>query len=318
MPFVIFSHGAPVNSFDLADLRGAFTAYLPVPAKLEPHLREALRRVLENPGSLVRPRLVFQMAIAYGLSHAHAKDLAIALEYFHTASLLFDDLPCMDNAFERRGTPCVHLEFGEAGAILASLALINRAYALTWLAVSAYPPECQIRTLAYIEEHLGVGGLLNGQSLDLHYSTLPNDLATTERIARGKTVSLIQLALVLPALLGGAPKDELRLLERIAEFWGLSYQILDDLKDVLQSSAETGKTVSRDVELGRPNIALAIGIPGALQRLARLTRLGDKALRRLSISRPAVSFLQGLQGDLHDETGRVTQNAFEIVMREPA
>jgi geranylgeranyl diphosphate synthase, type II len=291
---------------------------MPVPAKLEPHLREALRQVLENPGSLVRPQIVFQMAIAYDLSDAHARDLAIALEYFHTASLLFDDLPCMDNAFERRGTPCVHLAFGEAGAILTALALINRAYALTWQAISVYPSDRQTRTLAYLEEHLGVGGVLNGQSLDLHYSTLPHDLATTERIARGKTVSLIRLALVLPALLGGAPKDEVRLLERIATYWGLSYQILDDLKDVLQSTAETGKTVARDVELDRPNMALAIGASGAIRRLARLTHLGDQALRRLSISRPAVSFLGGLRGELHEETTRVTQNAFEIAMREPA
>ena len=125
----------------------AFSAGLPLPAALDPHLEEALRHVLDNPGSLIRPRMIYQMATAYGLQHDSAKDLAIALEYFHTASLLFDDLPCMDNATERRGVPCVHLAYGEAGAILAALALINRAYAMSWRAVSGASPQIQSRAL---------------------------------------------------------------------------------------------------------------------------------------------------------------------------
>ena len=78
----------------------------------------------------------------------------------------------------------------------------------------------QRKSLAYIEQRLGVEGLLNGQSLDLHYSTLPHTRETTERIARGKTVSLIRLTLVLPAMLGGAPAREIQLLERIAALLG--------------------------------------------------------------------------------------------------
>ena len=162
----------------------AFRSFLPLPMALDPPFEEALRHVLDNPGSLVRPRMVYQVATAYGLDVAPAKDLAIALEYFHTASLLFDDLPCMDNALERRGVPCVHFAFGEAGAILTALALINRAYALTWRAVSASSQPCQSRAMTYIEQCLGVEGLLNGQSLDLHYSTLPHNRETTERIAQ--------------------------------------------------------------------------------------------------------------------------------------
>lgn len=243
-------------------------------------MKEALNHVLRSPGSLIRPEIVWEVALGYGLSDTHATDLAIGLEYFHSASLLFDDLPTMDDAVERRGTPCVHLEFGDAGAILTALALVNRAYALTWRAVSASLPERQSRALAYVERHLGVHGLLNGQSMDLHYAELLHNRQTTEQIALGNTVAMIQLTLVLPAILGGASRAELQILERIALYWGPSYQIVDDLKDVLQSSAETGKTVSRDLLLDRPNIALAIGIGDAaigigdaIERLARLIHL---------------------------------------------
>lgn len=301
----------PLNTTSFAE---AFTTCLPLPAALDPHLEEALRHVLDNPGSLVRPRMVFQVATAYGLESAPAKDLAIALEYFHTASLLFDDLPCMDNASERRGVPCVHLAFGEAGAILTALALINRAYALIWRAVSASTPRVQSRALTYIERCLGVEGLLNGQSLDLHYSTLPHNRQTTEKIARGKTVSLIRLTLVLPAMLGGASEREIQLLERIALYWGLGYQMVDDLKDLLESTVEAGKTVARDLLLDRPNAASAMGIPGAVERLKRFLYLGDGTLHRLLRSRPGLSFLESVRSDLEEELVRVTQNVFAMTV----
>jgi geranylgeranyl diphosphate synthase type II len=297
-----------MTELDRKRLKDAFTAYLPLPLNLEPHLREALARVLRNPGSLIRPEIVLEISLGYGLSETDAIDLAIGLEYFHTASLLFDDLPSMDDAAERRGTPCVHLEFGDAGAILTALALINRAYALTWRAVSASLPERQSQALAYVERLLGVHGLLNGQSMDLHYTELPHDRQTTEQIAMGKTVSLIRLTLVLPAILGGVYVSELQILERIALYWGLSYQIVDDLKDVLQSSAEAGKTVSRDLSLDRPNIALVIGIGGAVERLTRLIDLGDRMLRRLLAMRPGLSFLETLRAELGEEAIQLTQS----------
>lgn len=260
--------------------------------------------MLDNPGSLVRPRLVLQVAMAYGLDAAHAQDLGVALEYFHTASLLFDDLPCMDNAMERRGAPCAHMVFGEAGAILSALALINRAYALVWRAMSGSPPERHARAMAYLECSLGVHGLLNGQSLDLHYFLLPHTLETTERIARGKTVSLIRLTLVLPAMLGGAPDRDIQLLERLALFWGLGYQIVDDLKDVLQNTAQSGKTAARDAVLDRPNIAVAIGPAAAVRRLTRFIEIGDGALDRLLERNFELQFLRRLRSDLEQELSR--------------
>lgn len=297
------------NTVSMTQFAEDFKNFLPLPLALDQPFEEALRYVLDNPGSLVRPRMVFQVATAYGLEEAPARDLAIALEYFHTASLVFDDLPCMDNALERRDAPCVHFAFGEAGAILTALALINRAYALTWHAVLAAPPQQQRSALAYIEHCLGVEGLLNGQSLDLNYSTLPHTRESTERIARGKTVSLIRLTLVLPAMLGGASAREIQLLERIALYWGLSYQMVDDLKDVLGSAAEAGKTVARDLLLDRPNVATAMGVPGAVSRLMRYICLGDGTLAHLVKGRPQLCFLGKLRNDLEEELARVTRNA---------
>jgi geranylgeranyl pyrophosphate synthase len=256
------------------------------------------------------------MATAYGLEAGNAHDLAVALEYFHTASLLFDDLPCMDNALERRGAPCTHLVFGDDSAILTALALINRAYALTWRAVSGAPQAKQRQALEFIEQCLGVEGILNGQSLDLHYPDLPHSRETTERIARGKTVSLIRLTLVLPAMLGGAHARELQLIERISLFWGLAYQIMDDLKDVLQSSGQSGKTSARDVLLSRPNIAVVIGVRAAVQRLTRFIDLGDRVLRSLLTTKPGLDFLDRLRGELQLELATVTRSSNALAERD--
>jgi geranylgeranyl diphosphate synthase type II len=295
-----------------AGLQDLFRASLPLGSLLEPGLEDALQQLLSNPGSMVRPRMVLRVGSAYRLDPAAAHDLAIALEYFHTASLIFDDLPCMDDATERRGAPCVHVQFGEATAILSALALVNRAYALMWRAIAACSKDGHYNIMNYVEKRLGVEGLLNGQSLDLHYSALPHTRETTERIACGKTVSLIRLTLVVPAMLGGAPVREVQLLERIALCWGLGYQIIDDLKDVLQSAAETGKTAARDDLLDRPNIASAIGICAAVERLERYMRIGDLTLQRLLTYRPDLSFLSKLRSDLQGELRQVTDSACEM------
>lgn len=293
-------------------LLAAFKQGLPASRQVESTLGGAIQYLLDHPGSMVRPRIVHKLALAYGIEEQPATDLAIALEYFHTASLVFDDLPCMDNATMRRGASCVHIEFGESSAILAALALINRAYALAWRAIAACPPTHQKSAQAYLEQHLGTEGLLNGQSLDLNYSRLPHTVDSTERVAQGKTVSLISLTLVLPAMAGGASPRELQLLHRISTCWGLSYQIVDDLKDVLESSASSGKTAARDEFLGRPNMALAIGVSGAMNRLLRLLHLGDWSLRMLIKLRPSLSFLGEFRATLKDELDRVIEGAGAI------
>jgi geranylgeranyl diphosphate synthase, type II len=293
-------------------LLAAFGERLYISPHVEPTLAESLRYLLAHAGSMVRPRIVYRLAEAYGIEEEPATDLAVALEYFHTASLVFDDLPCMDNASMRRGVPCVHVAFGESTAILAALALINRAYALAWRAISSCDPAFRVSARNYLELRLGTQGLLNGQSLDLNYSKLPHTLDSAERVAQGKTVSLIALTLVLPALAGGATRRELQLLHRISTYWGLSYQIVDDLKDVLESSSTSGKTAARDLHLGRPNMALAIGVGGSVHRLLRLLHAGDRSLEMLVKGRPTLSFLREFRGTLKDELNRVIEGAGAI------
>ncbi len=280
----------------------AFAEGLPTSPTTEPQLAGALHHVLANPGSLVRATLAFQLSSAFGLPNQTATALATGLEYMHTASLLFDDMPSMDDAQERRSDFCVHVLFGEAACTLAALAFVNRGYALLWQAMSQ-KPDRQGEAVQQIEKCLGLEGMLTGQSRDLHHSS-----SWTARdvfmVSMGKTVALIRLTLVLPALLGHASPCQLHSLHQLGVYWGLSYQILDDLKDVCDVRESTGKTIQRDAALGRPNIALVEGAFHCIKRVSRLLRMSDAVIGDLIQSNSQIRFLAKTQQRLQSELSR--------------
>ena len=105
----------------------AFRESLPESKCDDSPVSEAVRYCLRHPGALVRAQLACQTCLTVGMEEAAALSLATGVEYLHTASLIFDDLPCMDDALERRGFPTLHTIYGEDSAVLAALALVNRA-----------------------------------------------------------------------------------------------------------------------------------------------------------------------------------------------
>jgi geranylgeranyl pyrophosphate synthase len=279
-----------VEPRDLARLAEAFRTALPLAPGTEPHLAGVVEDVLAHPGSLARAQLAYAVLAELRFPRRRARELATALELFHTASLLFDDLPAMDDARERRGQPCPHVRHGEAAAMLGALGLITRAYQLLWQSFGLLPRERAAQASELVAHCLGVAGILNGQAEDLHFASLgaagADATARVERVAEGKTVTLVRLSLVLPALVGGSSADEIASLERLSRTWGLAYQGLDDAKDGLLASAETGKSTARDGLLGRPNLPAAAGWDAALERLAGHLDGARAAIAELTARRP--------------------------------
>lgn len=256
--------------------------HAPALVGLEPKLRGTLAETLAFPGSLFRVRLVLALGRAQNLDEEIAGRLAAAVEFYHTASLLLDDLPCMDDAAERRGRPCAHRLHGEASAILGALALINRGYALVAEATAALPFHLRNEATRTLDTCLGPAGLVGGQALDLAFADGPRSPRAVGRAAVGKTSAMLRLALELPALAAGASPLERRQLRHLAVYWGLLYQGLDDLRDLqLAAACGAAKTAGRDSALGRPNLALASGLAPALARLRRLERLARHAIGEL-------------------------------------
>jgi geranylgeranyl pyrophosphate synthase len=235
---------------------------------LDSPLREMLEETLRHPGSLVRAQLAYPLLAHTAVGAARARSLAVAIEYFHTASLILDDLPSMDDAVLRRGRRCPHVEFGEATALLGALALINGGYSLVWSVIETGPAERRRRAADLVTEVLGVAGLLNGQSMDLGFRRGAGSGGRIAEIARRKTVPLLRMALVLPSILSRASDSEIHRLEALAEGWGMAYQLLDDFRDCMESVEESGKSTARDRSLGRPNLCDHLGPRVAAGRLS--------------------------------------------------
>ncbi len=248
----------------------------------EAALGAALAQLTGRPGKLLRARLLLGAARSFGWDEGAAVKLAVAVEYFHVASLALDDLPCMDDALERRGQPCVHRQHGDATAILAALALINRAYFLVNTTFADRPLPLRHAAAACLDRCLGPVGLVGGQARDLAFARSARSAREIGRIALAKSAALFGLAVMLPALAGEPQPEESRLLRALCMYWGLVFQLVDDLRDVLSSSTVEGKTTGRDRALGRPNLALALGVAPARARLARLEGLAQQTLARLA------------------------------------
>lgn len=263
----------------------------PVGATTEVRLAAAITETLKAPGSLTRAVLCQQTAATCGLPPEAAEDLAVAVEFFHVASLLLDDLPCMDDADKRRGKTCAHHRFGEASAILAALALINGAYLRLWRALAATDAAPRDRALNWAGHCLGVSGIVNGQALDLSFQPAIHGVREVARIALGKTASLLGLALVVPALAADLSSTESLRLRRLAVYWGLAYQHIDDFKDLV-APHNSGKTGLRDLELKRPNLLLQSDVETANARIERLLGLARKEVFALLGTSSRWSFLQ--------------------------
>ncbi len=294
------------DSATLRRLEAALIELAPSGAQVEPRLRALLQDCTQTTGKRLRGRLALAAARAANLDESAALQLAATVEYFHLASLLLDDLPCMDDADTRRGRPCAHRTHGEAMTLLAALALINRAYALLGFAAAeqAYPIRVQVH--ACFDACLGPSGLVGGQAGDLAFGESRRTPRDVVRIALRKTCALLWLSLLPPALLAGTTPDELRCLRALGLYWGLAFQALDDLRDLLSTTVDAGKTTARDRALDRPNLGLILGVSATRLRIQRLLTQAAARLAGLERLRPGWSTLR----PLHEEFERAAAPLF--------
>jgi geranylgeranyl diphosphate synthase type II len=234
----------------------------PAGARPEP-VHEAMHYALTGAGKRLRPVLTLAVADLFGARSEPVLDLACAVEMVHACSLVLDDLPAMDGAALRRGRPTVHRAFGESVALLAALALLNRAYAL--VAEAAHRLSLRRYTAEDVVHHLaaaiGSDGLIGGQALDLLADPEETSLDVLEYIHSHKTGALFMAAGELGAMAADARRRDLEVIARYAKNLGLAFQISDDLLDVLGTPAETGKDTGKDE--ARVTFVKLLGVPGA-------------------------------------------------------
>ena len=208
-------------------------------------LNDAVRYAVFPGGRRWRPSLTLLGAFAARVPPETAFPAACGIEYLHTASLVLDDLPSMDDGQERRGRPTLHRVFGEGIATLAALALLNRGYEL-FLPAPRGPRGDASRLMREAMRAIGSEGMVGGQAADLCGGAA--DLAQRQP----KTTSLVRLATMAGAVAGGAPEGDIAALARFGECLGHAYQIHDDLVDGRTAPAASRKTINQDARHGRP------------------------------------------------------------------
>ncbi len=236
-------------------------------------LGEIMAYALGGTGKRLRPALCLMLADGLGADPAAVEPILAAGELFHTASLLFDDLPAHDDATVRRGRPAAHLVFDEASVQLAALSMISSGFGLLAGLDRHFPASRVTRVIGYAGTVLGPRRLCHGQHLDLRMAR-SGVTASREDILRMydlKTSTAMEAALVPLMMVLDRPPAEVTLMERYAHHAGIVFQIRDDMLDVTSSTEILGKDTGNDT--GKVNLVRSYGLDDARELMR--THLAD-------------------------------------------
>jgi geranylgeranyl diphosphate synthase type II len=243
-----------------------------------PRVQAAIEDSLMAPGKRLRPILALMVAELLRGDPATVLPAAGAIEMVHTASLILDDLPCMDNAATRRGRPTCHVAHGEATAILAAFALQNRAFEILG---EGWPggPDAPVRSglTRDLARAIGLDGMIAGQATDLETTDLLIDFPTLEFIHSRKTGALFTASAELGAAAAAASAAERAAVSAYAKNLGLAFQVVDDLIDATGGMQEAGKDVGKDAK--KKTFVSFSGVDGALELARELVAASVDALR---------------------------------------
>lgn len=254
-------------------------------------LYQAMNYSLLAGGKRIRPILLLATLEALGRDAEPYVDLACALECVHSYSLIHDDLPAMDNDELRRGKPTNHVVFGEGTAILAGDGLLTYAFEL--MASQAHIKAEKLMECIRIFAHAaGPAGMVGGQAFDLA-SEGNADIGQKglELLHYAKTGIIFKAAIALAALLGDADAGQKKALDTYAFYMGLTFQITDDILDVVGDEAALGKPVGSDLKNDKATYVTIFSLDEA-RRMAK--EAADKATAAVEPLGPKAWFLREL------------------------
>jgi farnesyl diphosphate synthase len=244
-------------------------------------LKAAMHYAATGGGKRVRPLLIYATA---SLSDKELNQVAgidacaVAVELFHTYSLVHDDLPCMDNDDLRRGRPTVHKAFDEASALLVGDALQTMAFQL--IAQSALNDAQKVQVITSLSMAGGMAGMAGGQAIDLASVGKHLTQNELELMHRLKTGALLRTAVQIGAIAINLNEQEKKSLDKFASALGLAFQVVDDVLDASSDSQTLGKTAGKDAAANKPTFVSLMGLDGAREFTRKLHQ---EALDSLSI-----------------------------------
>ena len=246
-------------------------------------------------GKRIRPILMLETYKLFGGSNKAIESFVAAIELIHTYSLVHDDLPAMDDDELRRGKLTTHAKFGEAMGVLAGDGLLNYAFEIaldTLDETKGADNRAVIRSLKVLAKKAGIYGMIGGQVVDVEaekqYGISKNRL---DFIYELKTGALIEAAMMIGAILGGATDEEVEQIEEVAKKIGLAFQIQDDVLDVIGETETIGKSVGSDEKNQKATYVVFEGLEKAKQEVADLTDDAIAILQELPYENPFLTEL---------------------------
>lgn len=247
--------------------------YLPKEEGYQKLIMEAMGYNLLAGGKRLRPMMMQETYVMFGGKSKIIEPFMAALEMIHTYSLVHDDLPSMDNDDYRRGRKTTHIVYGEGMAVLTGDALLNCAFETASKAFDMEPEHSYLigKAIQILGKKAGIYGMIGGQVVDVESAGEKIDHQEIRFIYELKTCALIEAAMMIGAVLGGASEEEVEKVENIARKVGMAFQIQDDILDITSTNEVLGKPVHSDEKNEKTTYVTLAGYEKAKEEVERFS-----------------------------------------------
>jgi len=240
---------------------------LPKAKSFHPYFEKALGDMLLAGGKRFRPKLLLAVVDSFEpILTKNSLDVALAIEYLHTYSLIHDDLPAMDNADLRRGHPTLHITYDEVTAILAGDALNTHAFYL--ISKTSLDSDIKVELIKELSLNGGIDGMILGQAIDCFFENKKLKIDELEFLHYHKTAKLIASSLKMGAIICDLDEEFQKKIFDFGLKLGLMFQVQDDIIDVTKTAEESGKTAG--VDTNKNSFVNLLGLEKAIGEKDRL------------------------------------------------
>ncbi|CEO12693.1 polyprenyl synthetase family protein [Paraclostridium sordellii] len=266
--------------------------YMPKEEGYQKKVFESMNYSLKAGGKRLRPILTLEACKIVGGEEKDAIAFAVAIEMIHTYSLIHDDLPALDNDDLRRGRKTNHKVYGEAMAILAGDGLLNYAYEIMLKeSIGKNDSEKYLKAINEIAKAAGIYGMIGGQVVDIESEGKKIDMDKLDFIHMNKTAAIIIGCMRAGAIIGNATDKQLEDITKYAKNIGLSFQIVDDILDIVGDEAKLGKNVGSDIDNEKSTYPSLIGLEKSKEVANQLIKEAKASINQISKDN---AFLNGL------------------------
>ncbi|MDO5409536.1 MAG: polyprenyl synthetase family protein [Lachnospiraceae bacterium] len=256
--------------------------WLPQEAGHQKTIMESMNYSVTVGGKRLRPMLMQETYRLFGGTGKEIEPFMAAMEMMHSASLVHDDLPAMDNDRYRRGKHTTWVEYGEDMAVLAGDALMVFCFETALKAAGMTEHADRVlKAASILAEKSGIYGMIGGQTVDVELTNKPIPREKLDFIYALKTGALLEASMLIGAVLAGASKEEEEKIIRIAQDVGLAFQIQDDILDVTGDEKELGKPVLSDEKNHKTTYVTIKGLEKAKEDVKALSERAIRTLQEL-------------------------------------